>query len=258
MGCPAYKTIVNTPYGLLFMTNSTVGLLDTSSKEPGQPGFNIYQEFKNIPVAMRKEACAIYHDEMYKISFAGVAGTTNTREWWLDLRPVVFEQGNRDWFGPHTGDVIYQYTNFDEMLLAAQQNTTSLWQVDVEGLWRSMSSSSPRTSIAITGRAVATNMQTTKIDAYGFSGVIAPATLVTMTVDADLGTSTVSNTWTSPASLSSEKPAFALIRPLKTPAHTARATITHAAASDIELFRLYVRRRVRRKQGEKQTNSTQG
>ena len=257
LGCPAYKTIVNTPFGLMFMSRETLCLLDTSSKEPSQPGFNIYQEFKNIPEALRKDACAIYHDEMYKIAFAGASDTTNEREWWLDLRPVVFTQSH-DWYGPHSGDEIIQYVHFDEMLIAGQQNTTSLWQVDVEGLWRSMASSSPRTSIAITGRAVAPNMQTTKIDAYGFSGTIAQSTTVTMTVDADLGTSTVSNTWTSPASLSGEKPAFALIRPLKTPAHAARATITHAAASDIELFRLYVRRRVRRKQSEKQTSSAQG
>ena len=206
---------------------------------------------------MRKHACAIYHDEMYKIAFAGAEDDTNTREWWLDLRPVVFSQSH-DWYGPHTGDEIVQYVHFNELLIAAQHDTIVLWQVDVEGSWRSMLSSSPRTSIAITGRAVAENMATQKIDAYGFSGVIAPSAQVTMTIDADLGTSNVSNTWTAPASLSSEKPAFALIRPLKTPSHSAKATISHSAASDIELFRLYVRKRVRRKQSEKQTSSTQG
>ena len=257
IGCPAYKTITNTPFGLMFMSKETFGLLDTSSKEPGQPGFNIYQEFKNIPIAMRAHACAIYHNETLKVSIAGAAATTNTLEWWLDLRPMVFPQ-SQDWYGPHTGDKILQYAHFNELLIAVEHDTINLWQVDVEGSWRSMASSSPRSSVAITGKAVTPNLSTSKIDAYGFSGVIAAATAVTLTVDADSATSSVSNTWTSPASLSSGNPAFALVRPLKTPSHTAQATITHAAASDIELFRLYVRKRVRRKQGEKQTNSTQG
>jgi len=257
IGCPAYKTITNTPHGLIFMTKETLGMLDTSSKEPGQPGFNIHEEFKNIPTDLRKDACATYHNEMYKIAFAGADDTTNAREWWLDLRPIVFPQ-NQDWYGPNSGDTIIQYVHFDEKLIAAQQNTTTLWQVDVEGSWRSMASSSPRSSIAITGRAVAANMQTEKIDAYGFSGIIEESTAVTLTVDCDLGTSIETNTWTSPASLSSQKPAYALIRPLKTPSHAAQATITHSAASDIELFRLYVRKRGRRKQSEKQASSTQG
>jgi len=256
LGCPAYRTMRNTPHGLMFMSNGTVCLMDPSSKEPQQPGFLIFSEFEAIPAAQKAKASAIFHNNMYKIAFAAAGGTTNTKEWWLDLRPPVFPSDN-NWYGPHSGDTILMWEVFNGDLVAAQQGTVSMWKVDVEGLWRSMGSASARTSTAITGRMQTPGMKTAKLDAYGFTGVIDDTVSVTMEADIDRGTTSQADSWSAPNGLSSENPAYSLIRPLRYPAHDVQVTMAHASASDAEIHSIYLRSRDRRKQSEKQSNSSQ-
>ncbi len=257
VGCPAYKTVKNTPYGLMFMSNESFCWLDTSGKEPNFPGFQIYTEFESIPDAMKSKAAAYYHNHTLKLAIAGSGSSVNNREWWLDLRAAAFPN-EHNWYGPHSGDEILMWEEFDGELIAAQHGTTTLWKVDVEGVWRSMTSASARTSIATTNRVQVGNMKTGKLDAYGFTGNVAESVTLTMSADIDRGTASESDTWTAPATLvGADNPAYSIIRPLKRPGHDVQLTLTHAVASDAEIHSIYLRSREKKKQSEKQTSSTQ-
>jgi hypothetical protein len=255
IGCPGYHSIVNTPFGLMFCSKTTVCLLDTSGKEPQQVGFWISPAIAAVPAALQKWTAAIYHDNTYKLSLGSSEATTaNDNEWWLDLRAQIFPQ-EHIWYGPMTGDAILQYEIFQDTLIGAQMLTTSMWELDVEGSYRSMSSASARTSIMTWPRVKSENLARGKIDAYGFRGVTDSATTVAFTesIDFERGEDSEANTFTAPA----QDAIYSVTRPIKRNSYDAQVSISHSAASDLEVHSVYVRGRTTRRQSEKMDGSTQ-
>jgi hypothetical protein len=255
IGCPGYHSIVNTPFGLMFCSKTTVCLLDTSGKEPQQVGFWISPAIAEVPADLQKWTAAIFHDNTYKLALGSSSATTaNDREWWLDLRPQIFPQ-EHIWYGPMTGDAILQYEIFKNLLVGAQMETTNMWRLDVEGTYRSMTTTAARTSTMTWPRIKSENMARGKLDAYGFRGVIDADTAVAFieTVDFERGEDTEANTFTVPAN-----PAiYNVTRPVKRNSYDAQVSISHSAASDLEVHSVYVRGKVTRRQSEKMDGSTQ-
>lgn len=256
IGCPGYHSIVNTPFGLVFCSAETVCLLDTTGKEPNQIGFVIAPAITEIPASRQKWTAAIFHDQTYKLSITPTNQTTNQNEWWLDMRPQVFPE-QQNWYGPHTGDLIFQYVIIDTVLAGSQDVTTTMWQLDVEGTFRSMSSSSARSSVMTWPRVRQEEMQLGKLDAFGYAGFCSTSVAITEAVDFDYGTANTSATFTTPSSLSASLPSYNVTRPLKRPAHDVQVSITHSANSDMEVHSVFVRAKLHRRQSEKQLNSTQ-
>ena len=262
IGCPGYKTIKNTPYGLMFTSKHSTCLMDTSGKEPQQIGFAIHTAVEAIPdttspyTSARYGSAAIFHDNAYKLSIAS-STIKNDREWLLDLRPGMFpDQAN--WYGAHIGDFILEYEYYQGQLIGAEQDTINVWVLDKEGQWGSMSDpSGARTSVMTWARFKVDNMKQEAVDAYGYSGQCATSVTITESVSLDRGTTVVANTFTTPVSLAADLPSYNVTRPLKNPAHDAQVSLTHNNASDIELHSLYLRSRTRGRQSEKQNNSGQ-
>jgi hypothetical protein len=255
LGCPGYHSIVNTPFGLMFCSKTTVCLLDTSGKEPQQVGFWISPAIAAVPAALQKWTAAIYHDNTYKLSLGSSAATTaNDNEWWLDLRAQIFPQ-EHIWYGPMTGDAILQYEIFQDTLIGAQMLTTSMWELDVEGSYRSMASASARTSTMTWPRVKSENLARGKIDAYGFRGVTDSETTVafTETIDFERGEDSEANTFTAPA----QDAIYSVTRPIKRNSYDAQVSISHSANSDLEVHSVYVRGRTTRRQSEKMDGSSQ-
>jgi len=258
IGCPGYHSIVNTPFGLMFGARETVCLIDTNAKEPNQVGFFINPDIRKTrnDFSLQRWQAAILHDNTYKLSVpADVTSEFNDQEWWLDLRPQLFPS-EQLWYGPHTGDFILQYEIFKGDLVGAEMGTTTMWRLDVEGKYGSMTDpDTARTSTMTWPRVKSENMARGKLDAYGFRGVIDSETAVVMTesVDFERGVATQANTLTVPA-----RPAvYDVTRPIKRNSYDAQVTISHSADSDIEVHSLYVRGRTTRRQSEKENDSTQ-
>ncbi len=258
IGCPGYHSIENTPFGLMFCSKDTVCLLDTSGKEPQQVGFFIGPDIAETQTDfdLQRWHAAILHDRTYKLSIpTDLNSTVNDREWWLDLRPQIFPN-EQLWYGPMTGDEILQYAVYQGDLVGAQMGTTTMWKLDVEGTYGSMTApATARTSTMVWPRLAGENMQRGKLDAYGFKGIIDSATAVALTegVDYERGRATTSETLTVPA-----RPAvYDVTRPVKRSAYDAQVTISHSADSDIEVHAVYVRGRATRRQSEKEDGSTQ-
>jgi hypothetical protein len=266
VGCPGYHSIVNTPFGLFFVSKSSVCMMNTDAKEPDQVGFPIHTEIEAIPedltniyTDLKHQSAGVYHDNTLKFSICdGIIDTDrNTVEWWLDLRQAIFPQ-ERNWYGPHTGDFIMQYANFQNMLVGAEHQTMLMWQLDVEGEWGSMQApSTARTSTFVTNRVQVPGMKEGKLDAYGLVAQMSAGVDLNCSVDIDRGSHSEANVWTSPSVLGSEGGSYKVIRPIKRPGHDAQVTVNHADASDIEIHTLYMRARERRRQSEKQSGSSQ-
>ena len=264
-GCPGYHTITDTPYGVMFASSQatmgskpTVCVVNPQGGEPMEIGFPIWTDLVPIQSSMHALAAAVYHDNMLKVAFNGTGtGTANDHEWWLDLRQTVFP-GEHNWYGAHLGDSICQWVIYQGKLVAAQNDSMNVWEVDVEGQWGSMATpATARTSTQIWPRIRVQGQKKGQIDAYGMMGQIAAGVVLTGSISIDRGTQTISDTWTAPASLSSETPMYALIRPARFEGHDAKITWTHSAASDITVDSIYVRSLQRGRQQEKQSNSSQ-
>jgi len=258
LGCPGYHSVVNTPFGLMFCSRTTVCLINTSGQEPNQIGFYISPDIAATKDDndLQKWHAAIFHENTLKLSIpVDTDSTTNDREWWLDLRPQLFPN-EQLWYGPMTGDKILQYAIYQGDLVGAEQGTTNMWKLDVEGVYGSMTApSTARTSTMTWPRLAGENMARGKLDAYGFKGVIDSDVAVALTegVDYERGRATSSQTLTVPA-----RPAvYNVTRPVKRNAYDAQVTISHSADSDIEVHSLYIRGKLTRRQSEKEDDSTQ-
>lgn len=253
VGCPGYNTIKNTPFGLMFVGQENVYLMNAAAKEPDQIGTLIGPEIKAS--GLKSLAAAYFHDNCYKLSISAEGGTTNSREWWLDLRQGIFPEAQL-WYGPHTGDRILQYEVFNGALVAAEHNTTNIWRVDVEGVWGSMTDSgAARTSIMTWGRFSTQNMKRGFLDAYGFQGTISRESSGTVqfdeTVDFEGGIATASNTFDVAVTGGVDKSTYAVIRPVRRTAYDAQVSISHDDASDCTVDSLYVRSKIHRRQSER-------
>jgi hypothetical protein len=258
LGCPGYHSVCNTPFGLMFTSRDTACLLDTSGKEPFQAGFYISTDIAitKDSFSLQRWQAAIFHNNTYKMSMpVATDSTTNDVEWWLDLRPQLFPN-EQLWYGPMTGDKILQYGIYNGVLIGAEQGTTNMWKLDVEGVYGSMTDpDTARTSTMTWGRMSNENMARGKLDAYGFKGVTDSVTAVVFTegVSYERGRATTTETVTVPA----RPGVYNVTRPVKQNRYDAQVTISHSQNSDMEVHSLYVRGRVTRRQSELEDGGSQ-
>jgi len=265
-GCPAHNTIANTPFGLMFMSTDTMCLMPQNGQEPQDIGLPMGLSIKGIPLNIQRDCAGFYFDDAYHLAIpASATATTNNSEWELDLRQVMFPSQDM-WYGPHSGDTILQYETFRDTpssdnnpyLIAAQQNTTNMWHLNTEGWYGSMAAvTTARTSTQKWPRLLMKGMKQAILDAFGFTGTINPSVALSATVDIDKGTQQYTPTWTAPASTSSSKPMYMLLRPTRRPGHDAQVSVSHSSWSDIIVDSLYIRTKPVGRQSEKQKSSTQ-
>mgnify|MGYP003639165620 FL=1 len=112
-GCSAPLTMKWTPAGTVYLgTDKQVYILPYNSLTPVPIGHKITAAgnrkedgLESIPASQIANASAVYHDGFYKLSIAKTGGTTNTRQWWLDIARLERDD-NRfwgPWYGPMTG-----------------------------------------------------------------------------------------------------------------------------------------------------------
>jgi hypothetical protein len=100
IGCPADRTVVATPLGIVFCGKRSVYLLRPQQAEPQDIGWPIEPAVRAVPVPMRTRCWAIYHRGFYKLALVPAGATEPQQQWWLDLRRGVGEPPS--WWGPHT------------------------------------------------------------------------------------------------------------------------------------------------------------
>lgn len=118
VGCNAPKTMVWTPKGTMWLgIDRQVYLLPFDSLTPVPVSRKVQstqstEGIENIPAAQISNACAVYHDGYFKLSYAPNGQTTNTRQMWLDVdRLNIDEDGYYGpWYGPMTGRNISCYS----------------------------------------------------------------------------------------------------------------------------------------------------
>lgn len=103
VGCIAYRTIVQTPHGTVFLGQDGNVYLISAVAEPRKIGTKIQNSLTHLVSneTLMKLCTAVYHDNRYKLAFPSTANSTyNDQEWWLDTRT---EEGPMQWEGPHVG-----------------------------------------------------------------------------------------------------------------------------------------------------------
>ncbi len=121
IGCNAPRTMVWTPKGTLWLgVDRQVYLLPFGEVTPRPIGDKIRSSIGDvdgievIPAAQIQNACAVYHDGFYKLSFAASGGGTNTKQFWLDMeRLQQDDNGYGPWYGPMTGQSISVFANMN-------------------------------------------------------------------------------------------------------------------------------------------------
>jgi hypothetical protein len=113
VGCESPLTMKWTPSGTIYLgTDKQLYILPFNSLTPVPIGHKITAEgnqdedgLESIPAAQMPNASAVYHDGFYKLSIAVTGGTTNSRQWWLDVNRLDRDE-NRfwgPWYGPMKG-----------------------------------------------------------------------------------------------------------------------------------------------------------
>ena len=121
-GCNAPLTMKWTPAGTVYLgTDKMVYILPFDSLTPVPVGHKITAEgnqkedgLESIPSGQLPKASAVYHDGFYKLSIAATGGTTNSRQWWLDIARLE-RDSNRywgPWYGPMKGMNFHGQTVF--------------------------------------------------------------------------------------------------------------------------------------------------
>lgn len=122
VGCVSPRTMCWTPAGTMWLgADKQVYLLPFNSVSPIIVGTKIQSNLqgtiglKSIPDNQMANACAVYHNGYYKLSVASVNGTTNTIQWWADVkRGMKDERGNfGPWYGPMLGQSISCFANMN-------------------------------------------------------------------------------------------------------------------------------------------------
>lgn len=139
VGCISPRTIVSTPKGTIFLgSDLQVYLLRYGSSQLIPIGHKIQSQntsavmgIESIPVAILSKACAIYNKGFYKLAVAPPGGTTNTRQYWLDIDRLDADERGRwgPWYGPMTGMSVSCFVNQngsgdDGRLLGGEGNAT--------------------------------------------------------------------------------------------------------------------------------------
>lgn len=122
IGCNAPRTMTWTPRGTMYLgIDKQVYLLQFNTSTPIPIGQKItsliylseVDGIEDTPSGQIHNACAVYHDGFYKLSIAPESGTTNARQWWLDVdRMATDENGlTGPWYGPMTGETFSCFAN---------------------------------------------------------------------------------------------------------------------------------------------------
>ena len=115
IGCNAPWTMCWTPAGSIYLgRDRQVYLLPFKTNTPVPIGHKIisrhpaYNGIERIPTTQIENACAVYHDGFYKLSFAGDGQTINNRQFWLDITHLKQDENGLfgPWYGPMTGQSI--------------------------------------------------------------------------------------------------------------------------------------------------------
>ena len=104
IGCLGYRSMVQTPIGMLFLGTDGNIYLIRGSGEPARIGGLVQEAFQNLTTndTLMKMVTACYSGYFYKISYPSTSTSTgNDAEIWADLRT---EEGEPIlWYGPHIG-----------------------------------------------------------------------------------------------------------------------------------------------------------
>jgi len=139
VGCSAVRTMAWTPIGTIWLGNDRqVYLLrfDSATAIPISQKIysfnNNFQGLEKIPSEQIKNACGIYHEGYYKLSFAGADSTLNNFQFWLDINNFYKDDLNQygPWYGKMTGQTIGCYAvqngtgDGGELVMGEQNETT--------------------------------------------------------------------------------------------------------------------------------------
>lgn len=102
IGCIGADATAQTPYGLFFIGLESVYRIPPGGGVPEDVGWPIAPAIKEIPSGLRAIAQCFFHKGFLKLAITPSGSTTNTTEYWLDLRNGGVGQVP-SWWGPHTG-----------------------------------------------------------------------------------------------------------------------------------------------------------
>jgi hypothetical protein len=138
VGCNAPRTMQWTPKGTIYLgIDRQVYLLPFESSTPIPIGDKIRSNIggvegvEKIPAAQISNACAVYHDGYYKLSFTPSGGAINDTQFWLDVNRMFQDESGfaGPWYGPMIGENIsvfaIQAGNGDDgQLMAGEADAT--------------------------------------------------------------------------------------------------------------------------------------
>jgi len=127
--------------------------------------------------------------------------------------------------------------------------TDSMWQLDVEGTYGSMTApSTPRTQVMTWPRFQVDNIKRGFVDAYGFRGItdVAAALTFTESISLNQNASTTSVTFITPV----DDSIYNVTRPFRKMKYDGQISISHTSANDLEVQSLYIRSKQSRRQSE--------
>jgi hypothetical protein len=101
IGCIGHDSIVNTPLGTIFCGLDSVYLIPPGGGYPQDIGWPIADQIRAIIPGLRARIVACFHKQFYKLAIPSSGATSNTHQWWLDLRQGIGDIPS--WWGPHTG-----------------------------------------------------------------------------------------------------------------------------------------------------------
>lgn len=122
VGCVSPKTMCWTPMGTMWLgVDKQVYLLPFNEVSPLPVGTKIQSNLigtsgiESIPDTQMVNACAIYHNGYYKLSFPATNGAINTVQYWADVKRGFKDDNGQfgPWYGPMIGQSISCFANMN-------------------------------------------------------------------------------------------------------------------------------------------------
>ena len=113
-GCQAYRTVVNTEIGVMFLGSDAEPYLIRSVGEPIQVGRRVAPFLAHLAEdpALMKKCSAVFHNNTWKLSYPSTSTSTgNDAQLWANIDKE--DQPRIQWNGPHTGVNIDHQIVFD-------------------------------------------------------------------------------------------------------------------------------------------------
>jgi len=139
VGCVAWRTIIFTPIGTIFLSTDRQVYLITLDGILIPIGLNIFSNrtevdgIEDIPASANTTPFAVYHNGFYKLYIPASSGTYNTVGFWLDV--TRFHQHPRTglygpWYGPMIGQglshgIVQNGPGDDGSLMVGEANATT-------------------------------------------------------------------------------------------------------------------------------------